>query len=251
MKVPAIHTAEPTSQASACAHGSVWNGPRRNRPRPSAMMNQMLSRYAATNRCTPYFTASPPSKVTTKAASTTHPHAPPPMANPSAVSSAPATANPASRTTRFAYSPPGSTSTTNSAPKIALRKYLRSWGSTPTMISRPSTTAKMAPLTRLNPCHLTLNTSASWLTTHLSTRWPRPGNSPHTAAPDGGTGQRHRTGTAAPPAAGQTRAPHPGTANPASHSRPSTPPAFPHQTRQASYPARDKGPHTGPERGVR
>ena len=48
------------------------------------------------------------------------------MPNPRAVSSAPAPAIAAIASTRGPYFPPGSLTATNSAPKIALRKYLRS-----------------------------------------------------------------------------------------------------------------------------
>jgi hypothetical protein len=73
-------SAEPISQASACPHRLVWTWSRRKPTgRASATRNQMLSRSAATNRCRPYFTASPASKVTTRPASTTSPQAPSPM----------------------------------------------------------------------------------------------------------------------------------------------------------------------------
>ena len=45
-----------------------------------------------------------------------------------------------------------------------------------------------APLRRLNPCQLSWNTFATWLTTHLSAPWPADRrSSPPAAAPDDGT----------------------------------------------------------------
>ena len=43
------------------------------------------------------------------------------------------------------------------------------------MMTRPSTTAMMAPLRRLSPCRLSWNSFARWFTTHLSTPWPGTG----------------------------------------------------------------------------
>ena len=60
-------------------------------------------------------------KVITKAARTTTPQAPSPIAKPRTVSSAPATAFSANRGSRYPYSPPGSFSPTNSAPNATLR----------------------------------------------------------------------------------------------------------------------------------
>jgi hypothetical protein len=88
-----------------------------------AMRNHTFSDVAAAYRCSPYLTASPVSSVTTNAASTTPPAAPP-MPNASAVSAAPITANPAINGTRSPYSPPGSFSPTYSAPYDRLSQYV-------------------------------------------------------------------------------------------------------------------------------
>ena len=66
------------------------------------MTNQTLRRLPAANLRTPNFTASPASKVITKAARTASPQAWSPTPNPRAVSSAPITANSPMRVARSA-----------------------------------------------------------------------------------------------------------------------------------------------------
>jgi hypothetical protein len=61
------------------------------------------------------YRCSPPSTVTTNAASTTSSHAFSPIANPSPVSNAPITANSPIREARYPNSPPGSLTPANSA----------------------------------------------------------------------------------------------------------------------------------------
>src|SRR5271165_1064506 len=107
--VRAIHRAAPTSQAKACSHHPDVAAVR-CRPAGSEMAtrNQESSMSPAVNPCGPNLRERPAARVTTKAARTTIPQGPPPMANPRAVSAPPITPTAAIERKRRRYDPPGS-----------------------------------------------------------------------------------------------------------------------------------------------
>src|SRR5664279_5009447 len=176
--------------------------------RESATTNQTFGSMPAAKRCSPNFTTSPASRVTTKVARTASPQAWRPSPNPRAVSSAPITANTAMRGTRYAYAPPGSPSTTSRAPNDTLIQYL----SRPTEASRTygtiGTAKTLTPPRRLNPCRFTSNNFASWVI--ASPPYPgRRGPFGETAEALAGRSRRSETTVGAPQASDSDAVPTP------------------------------------------
>ena len=155
ISVHANQTADPMSQAKDWrAHSDV--GAERWWAAGTEMTtkNQALSNVADTKRWVPNFRARPLSKVTPEAASTTHPHGPPPMANPSAVTPVPNTPTMAISRNRTPKGPPGSLRPTKRMPKVTLSRYM-------SFLSTPSTTNGLKRMTITSMPRSSLNSLRS------------------------------------------------------------------------------------------